>query len=837
MLLTLPRRNLPMKYLNNAKVLFSALASCAFGLLLTSCAHAQQSPENIALGKTVTFNKAPNYSYSTDPDDKIQLTDGKYSSEGTLQKTENTTALWVQKSTVGWQSIKPVIITIDLGTTEPISGVSYSTAAGSGGATWPTAIYMAVSNDNKTWRAVGNLTILSRKNGTPSEQGYAAFRYVTHDLHTAGRYISFAVIDTPFVFSDEIEVYKGDNVWLNQPAQGEVISSITDYANACQITSAAQRRLYDDISTVRKEMQQVSLSPSQESTFTNQLDQDAAEADRMPQLGPDYKTILPLNDTHRDILAVHGELLAAQGIAPLTVWKMHRYASLPYLAKPSGSAKPQLSFSMLGNQFRSDDLLLTNAGAKPKDVTLQLKNAPRNAQTGWLQVYSVAWTDTSQGTPVANALIPVEAKGNDYTVEVPAGMTRKVWFTIDSSKVTAGDYNSTFIISSGDQHSAVPLILSVSPRAMNTPRLSLTMWDYSNGKGQRGITLQNREAAIAMMRSHYVNTPWASKGVLPWPETGAFDAQGNLKEKLDFSNLDAWIALWPDAKHYMVFANIPDYFPDSFAGAKMGTPEFNQRVGSWAKALSAHLKEIGLQPKQLAISLVDEPYHESQDAIIAAWAEAIKAAAPDLALFSDPRWQRPDQTKIQDAITTMDILCSDLPRFITGGEPVQTYFSNLRAEGKHLWFYQADGPSWEIDPQLYYRYQAWHAFAASATGEGFWSFGDTGNAPTSWNGYSNTGVVYAPAYLGENTVTDSIHWDAVREGVEDYEELAMLKDAVNASPNAAWKMQAQQTLDDAVKAVTGIWSDADYMKNNDDPGLADAQLQKVQYLLNEETSQ
>jgi hypothetical protein len=262
----------------------------------------------------------------------------------------------------------------------------------------------------------------------------------------------------------------------------------------------------------------------------------------------------------------------------------------------------------------------------------------------------------------------------------------------------------------------------------------------------------------------------------------------------------------------------------------MSTPEFDRRVGSWAKVLSTHIQELGLKPEQLGICLVDEPHSDEQDAIIAAWAKAINAAAPELTLFSDTAWPRPDQAKIQDAITSMDILCPALPRFVTGGKTAQKYFSDLRASGKTLWFYQASGPMYDMDPQLYYRYQAWHAFAANATGEGFWSFGDTGKAPTSWNGYSNTGVVYAPVYFGETTVNNSIHWDAVREGVEDFEELAMLRDAIGKSSNRAAKTQAQAVLDDAVKTITATDSTAFWQKETA-PDQVDQQLQKVRSIL------
>ena len=312
-----------MNNFNPTKVLLPALAGCFFALSFASCAYAQ---DNIALGKTVTFSAKPNYSYSTDPDDITQLTDGEYSTEGKQNEAEGSKSIWVQKGTVGWQRITPVVITIDLGAVQPISGASFSTGGGAAGVAFPTGIYMAVSDDGKIWHAAGDLVALSRVNGTPPKEGYAAFRYVTHDMHTKGRYISFAVISTPFVFSDEIEVFKGEDAWLNQPTPGEVISNIKEYANASQIRSAAQRRLYDDISEIKKEIGNSTISAAQKSTFTARLDEDKTKATQMPELSRDFKTILPLDDTHRDILAVRGELLAAEGMQQLTIWKTHRYA-------------------------------------------------------------------------------------------------------------------------------------------------------------------------------------------------------------------------------------------------------------------------------------------------------------------------------------------------------------------------------------------------------------------------------------------------------------------------------------------------------------------------------
>jgi len=810
--------------MNIPKVLLS-LGALALSMTLTSCANAQT---NIALNAKVTLSKLPNYKYAVGHKAEL-LTDGKYASMGELQQKENTNSLWVQKGNLGWQNSAPIGITIDLGKVQPISGASFSTAAGRASVTWPSMIYMIVSDDMKTWHFVGDLIQLSKKHGTPPKEGYANFRYATHDLHTKGRYISFGVMSDKYVFVDEIEVYKGDDSWLAQPASEDAIkvTNVVDYIKQNQSAAYARRRLDDDIASVRDLVKQSSVAANLKSTFEDRLHKAEMETQRIQSLPNDFKAILPLNDSHRDVFAVYGELLAAEGQTPLTVWKQHRYAWLPLLAKPDSAVKPQLSFSMLRNQVRSDALLITNASGETKQVTLNFKGAPKGAQPNWLQVDAVAWTDTAQGLPVADALLPLKANNGGYQLDVPAGMTRKVWVTIDSSKVPAGSYKSTFVVNGAD----VPMQLDVSSVVMDRPRLSLGMWDYINGSGSRGITLKNRESALKLMRSHFVDTPWATNAVLPNPGAADFDAQGNLKSKLDFSKLDEWIKLWSGARRYFVYASkTPER--STFAGAKMGTAEFDARVGSWAKAISAHVKELGLKPAQLGLLLVDESHSDEQDAVIAAWAKAINAAAPELTLFSDPMWARPDQTKIQDAITQMDILCPKPTTYTKGGKAVEDYFAGLQQQGKELWFYQCSGPVRPYNPQQYYRYQPWLAFNAGATGQGFWAFGDISGASTSWNEYSTTRATYAPVFIDQDTIYNSIHWDAVREGMEDYEELAMLQDKIKNSNDAAWKTQAQETLDNSVAAVTGNWDANKYDWNNaQNNDLADMQLAKVRALL------
>ncbi len=793
---------------------------------LCSYGHAQNltAGQNIALGQKVTLDPPSNYEY-TKSRNPLQLTDGVYaSSKAEWDPVSRASSLWVQEGTLGWAHKKPVIMTIDLGSVQPISGVIYSTGAQEGNVNWPATIYIATSDDNKTWHYIGDLVQLSPEHPTLLAGEKANFRYIAKNLKTKGRYISLGVLGMPFVFTDEVEVLRGDDALLKQSA-GKEIPEMQEFIARQQITTSVQRRLNQDIAAVRALLNNSKISAPQKQKFTARLDKAAAATDDLPVQPEILNTTLPLNDLHRDILAVHGEAQAAQGVKPLTVWKQHRYAWLPFVNKPQTKSAASLDFSMLKNQFRSDAVLLTNAGSTPVTAQIKIFNPPKGAQSGWLQLDSAIWTDTQEGTPVQDALMPMENKNGMYALDIPAGFTGKLWATVDTSKVPSGSYGSTLTVSNGAQQIAVPLNLNVSKIAMGAPRLSLAVWDYTSLKGSYGITPENRAAAIKLMQSHFVDSPWSVGWVLPTPKAEDFDENNELKTKLNLKNLDEWLDMWPGARNYCIFYNVSR--TDAFAGAAMGTPEFNAKVGSWAKALAAHFVERGLKPSQLVLCPVDEAYRDIDDEHLLGWGKPIKAAAPEITLFSDPIWREPAKTKYQEAFTLPDILCPH-----PGWSP-EFYQEIARKYNKDLWLYNTPGMKRLGDPQLGYRQMAWRVFDFGGNGEGFWAFGDLSGAPTSWNEYNAAKPTYAPAFLGKDTVHNSIHWDAVREGVEDFEELSMLQDAIAKSKDSALKAQAQKVLSEAVKTViSNAGENTDYdWPNATNPLTVDAQLAKVRAML------
>jgi len=755
-----------------------------------------QPAENIARGCPYTMVPAPSYGLCTDPGDATQLTDGVYS-EGYF---------WAQPTTVGWQGVPLVLVTIDLGSTQPVSGISYNTAAGVAQVGWPQRVVVAFSDNGLSWRSPGDLVVLSAPNGGPPAEGYGVHKYVVTDLKSRGRYVRLGIVfDGSYSFCDEIEVYKGpDSLLQGEPT--DPVSADPDVgvpAGWSNVRTGVYRRLASDLIAARAAIDASPLPDQQKRRLRDSLAPIDEQLLQIPEPDTASRAVLPLSDTHARVLATYAPLMQAQGLPPFLAWRKHRYDPLtPHETPTATPAPPDIEIRMMGGEFRADAFLLTNATPNPVTATIRVEGLPGAPQPPWLRVSSVPWTDTAQRVPVAAALPDADFADGAYHADVPGGMTRKVWLTVDSRDLEPGNHEGTLSIEAGDYRARLPLSVSVSNIRMGRPRLSLGMWDYTAGNGAYGITPLNRASAIELERSHFVDTPWAQAQVLPWPSAADFDEENGLGAPLSFDAFDEWVGWWPDARRYFVFAAVGR----EFAGADMEAPEFAPRVGAWAQALSQHVWELGLEPGQLGLLLVDEPYSDEQDAIIAAWARAINAAAPELTLFQDPVWERPDQTKTQDAITLIDVLCPNVSIFYKGGPDVARYFEQRRAEGQTLWFYQCSGPARQFDPSRYHRLQAWHAFRYGAQGIGFWSFGDTGGAQSSWNEYAGARVAFAPAFIGVDDATDGIHWQAVREGIEDYEYLAMLREAAERTPDAALRAEAEQLLAEAPAAVIGDYS-------------------------------
>ena len=742
---------------------------------------------NLAQGKPYTFSPAPVYRYCTDPGDRRQLTDGVYTSG----------YFWTQKSTVGWQRAKPVLITVDLGQAEPICGASFNTAAGVAGVHWPVAIYLLVSDDGQSSHEAGELIDLSRPHGPPPRAGYATHRYWTDALRTHGRLVTFVVIGTPYVFADEIEIYRGNDSWLSRPWTGETVTDATAFARARQVCEAVARRVRADAQAVRSLSTQAVVSAVIQSDVAAQLARVEAAVPDLPQrYGPDFRAVLPLNALHAQVFRAQAALWRAAGAAPWTIWQSGVWDPLPLIGWLPRDTNAAVDVALMQNEFRVGAFNVSNSGQAEETLALRIVGLPGGDNPSWITVHEVQWTDTQSGQPVAAALPEAKRVDGAFAIRAPAGLTRQVWLTFHPENVPPGLHHGRILLSGPAAQLEVPLRVRVYPmRFPDHPALHLGGWDYTDVERRYEINPQNRAQVIAHLREHFVDSPWATAAV--WPP-GNYDAQDRLVAPPDTARFDEWLRRWPKAGQYCVFASVGP----GFAGAGLGTASFEKRVGAWIRFWAEHVRQRGLQPKQLAILLVDEPHSAEQDATILAWSRAIRAAQTGMRIWEDPTHSNPAQAN-QEMMAACDVLCPNRPRFLANPE-YHEYFAEHRPSGTALAFYSCSGPVRLLDPYSYHRLQAWSCWRYGAKSSYYWAFGDSGGG-SSWNEYAAPGTAYVPFFLDATSVTPGKHFEAIREGVEDYEYLAMLQSQVAGAEekglHSAALRRARQLLKDAAAQV------------------------------------
>jgi hypothetical protein len=413
-------------------------------------------------------------------------------------------------------------------------------------------------------------------------------------------------------------------------------------------------------------------------------------------------------------------------------------------------------------------------------VAFRLSGLPGGDNPEYVTVHEVIWTDTRSGVPVAAALPEVAAESGLYAVTVPAGMTRQVWLTFHPVDVEPGNYEGEVVVELTPGGKRFPLRMHLYP--LDFPKqqsLHMGGWDYTDAVGWHPlVTEQNRSLIIQHLRERFVDSPWGSPRLLDpsYPDVqGTHDAQGVMTAPPNTTRFDAWLELWPGAAQYLVFWQVGDRFTsmgDKYRWA-MGTPEFETAVRDWVTFWAEYMVSKGFKPEQLALLLVDEPDEPFQDELILEWSKPIRQAATGVRIWEDVTHGDMSQAD-QEMIDLVHVLSPNYGAFLRGDPEYRDYFLTKRDQGIALEFYGGSGR--DSDPYSG-RLNAWSCWRFGADGFYTWSLTDTGGA-SSWNEYLSLNNTYSPIFLDETSVTAGKHLEAAREGVQDYEYLAMLDRAI-----------------------------------------------------------
>ncbi len=740
---------------------------CLLTILIGVPAVAGQSGENIALGKTYTLTPPPNYALCTDPGDSIQLTDGKVTNE----------LFWTQRGSVGWSSVPYAAITVDLGRVEPICGVSFRTAGGGADVGWPAVVRVLIGEDGRSFRDFGDLVTLDHKDHGPWPDGYAIRRLSTSKLGTRGRFVRFVALSLNnnfnYVFCDEIEVFRGAPELIKAELSGTSVSGdVEQFFGRWLVPAGIRNRFELDIKAVGKAIDAATLpAPSLRKTLLAQWTNigTTLRASSVPCDTTSFRTILPYNEAHAQLFRVQAALWKAQGRPSLTyaipaIWDPTDLTALP-------ATGGQIEVHTMLGEYRAAAVNLANASDAPIEVRIHFDNLPDSPTPRYVTVHEVPWTDTAEGQPVASALPLATRDGPAWRVTVLPGVVRQVWFTFHTEQTPPGDYKGKLVVE--NPHNGplqVPIHLRVYP--LDFPQqttLQLGGWDYTDAKGHGGM-MQQKEQYIELLKTYFVNAPWATSSVmLPC----SFAADGTAK--LNTQMMDEWLTHWPNARRYSVYLNVPGQ--RDFGGAKLGSPEFDRHVGAWISAWVRHLGVKGIPPERLALLLHDEPGAQSDIGPFLAWAKAIHAEEPRVIVYETAFYDDPAKAPAA-FFEACNVLCPHRPMWLDHNKSFTQFYRDQQRKGRTLNLYSSFGPARLLDPYSYYRLQAWHCWQIGATGSFFWAFGDNRES-SSWNEYPVRIGPFTPLFLDDTTVTPAKQMEAIREGVEDYEYLLLLRNAVD----------------------------------------------------------
>jgi hypothetical protein len=225
---------------------------------------------------------------------------------------------------------------------------------------------------------------------------------------------------------------------------------------------------------------------------------------------------------------------------------------------------------------------------------------------------------------------------------------------------------------------------------------------------------------------------------------------------------------------------------------------------SWLKNLVSHLKEQGVDYDKFALYPFDESIADDYYKL----AKLIKSVDPKIRLYANSFGKGPKEfMRFRELI---DIWCLQDSHIVKHPD----WFEKIKSFGKQMWTYECLEPMKAQKPYSYYRLLPWRAFKRNQSGAGFWIYYyglgfESGDVP--WDDtlrpHGFSGVVYgkkAGNSIGLNeSIVPSRRWQAWREGVEDYQYLYELQQAINKkkTKDAKNANKAQKILDDQVDRV------------------------------------
>lgn len=486
--------------------------------------------------------------------------------------------------------------------------------------------------------------------------------------------------------------------------------------------------------------------------------------------------------------------LAAQrgagNTAPFEIWEDEN----PWDDRPLWEFPPQTSDSLkilaLGNETETRALNLTNLGAQ----ALYLKIRPpvwQNRAGENLPVHNVLEfrealaVGTVHQTTVQDALPQLnEAR----TLVVSPFETRQLWLTFKTKNLAAGDYFTRlalFALGVENPERSVTLHLRVSPvRLPEKSRLSFYTWAHLGSDA----TDPQSQHKLADLVEHGTTVFGLSAPVQ------RFDADGQ-PEPVDWTAHDAWVRAY-QGKGIML---VPSFQYTVKTPAPMWGPNWEKAYQAAIKTYAAHLQSLGVDFSEWALYPVDEPWLTGMANVKVLYdcSRLAKSVDSRIQVYCDPAGM-PTPENSKEMLPYVDIWMPMIDLLKRADKSLLEFYK--QDAGAQVWAYEAPGPTKLLKPLGLYRMQPWLAFRYGLTGCGMWTYNFKNMWPTKLPAPFHHS--YSIIYEDGHAIVTSRRWEAYRDGVEDFNLLTLLQEAIAAAPDAPQRQHAAQLLETAVQEVT-----------------------------------
>ena len=380
----------------------------------------------------------------------------------------------------------------------------------------------------------------------------------------------------------------------------------------------------------------------------------------------------------------------------------------------------------------------------------------------------------------------------ERTLSIPKGKDQAVYLTIQiPPDGKAGMYHGSVTLETDKGNRSLPISLTVYPLTLPEERhLLVTEW-YSTGKftSLHGIA-RDDEAAFDKMLSLYANNMAAHR-------QNVFQVRLNLIQSIrksdgqyafDYSKFDHWAELFWNtggmdrletgfiarfgeggwSSHEVVLRDFSIYDEQSKKTERVAGKDF---LPIFLPQLENHIREKGWLDKTL-FHIADEPSNHN----IMDWracSEFVHRYAPSL--------RRIDAIETTHCLDRLEVWVPKLDILSTCFDAYQM----AQREGNELWFYtvgifqNGSLPNKTVDvPLIESRLLHWLNYRTQTTGYLHWGFNQWTDDPFEAPGEHNGDGWHV--YPTKNGLLNSLRWEQMRNGIQDYECLWLLEEKTRA---------------------------------------------------------